>query len=300
MILLSQVLISGIMVGSLYALIALGFVLIFKSSHVFNLAQGEFLLFGACIGWTFTAAVGLNFWLALICTGVSCAVLGLLTERLVLRPLIGQPLLSIIMVTIALSMLLKGVLTGIWWRAPYGYPSGQFVKPIVLSEKLGSITIDPSFLITFLASCVLIAVFIVFFKYTKLGLGMRAVAEDHQVSQSLGVRVKRVYSLTWAIAAIVAGIGGMFLGKMLTVAPELASLGLIVLPVAILGGLDSIPGCIVGGIIIGVAENAAAVYLDPLLPHGGGLRMVIPYLIMLVVLIIRPHGLFGLERIERI
>ena len=300
MTLLPGVLISGIMIGGIYAIIALGFVLIFKSSHVFNLAQGEFLLFGACIGWTFTAGVGLNFWLALICTVVSCAVLGLLMERLVLRPLIGQPLLSIIMVTIAFSMLLKGILTGIWWKAPYGYPSGQFIKPIGLSENLGGITIAPQFLMAFLASCVLIVVFLIFFKYSKLGLGMRAVAEDHQVSQSLGVRVKRVYSLTWAIAAVVAGIGGIFLGKMLTVGPELATLGLIVLPVAILGGLDSVPGCIVGGIIIGVAENVAAVYLDPLLPHSGGLRMVIPYLIMLVVLIIRPHGLFGLERIERI
>ena len=300
MTLLPGVLISGVMVGGIYALIALGFVLIYKSSHVFNLAQGEFLLFGACIGWTFAAALGLNFWLALLCTIVSCAILGLLMERLVLRPLIGQPLLSIIMVTIAFSMLLKGVLTGIWWKAPYCYPSGEFVKPLVLSEKLGGTTIAPQLMLAFLASCVLIIIFLIFFKYAKLGLGMRAVAEDHQVSQSLGVPVKRIYSLTWAISSVVAGIGGVFLGKMLTVGPELASLGLIVLPVAILGGLDSIPGCIIGGIIIGVAENVTAVYLDPFLPHSGGLRMVIPYLLMFLILLIRPHGLFGLERIERI
>lgn len=300
MSLLPGVVISGIMIGGIYALIALGFVLIFKSSHIFNLAQGEFLLFGACIGWTFAAALDLNFWLALICTIFTCAILGSLLERMVMRSLIGQPLLSVIMVTIALSMLIKGILIGVWWKAPYGYPSGGLLEPIIISKQLLDITIDPQFLMAFLAACVLIIVFLIFFKYAKLGLGMRAVAEDHQVAQSLGIPVKRVYNLTWAIAAVVAGIGGVFLGKMLTVSPELARLGLIVLPVAILGGLDSVPGCIVGGVIIGVAENVTAVYLDPLLPHSGGLRMVIPYFLMLIVLIIRPHGLFGLERIERI
>lgn len=294
---LGLVLVSGVMVGCIYSLIALGFVLIFKSSHVFNLAQGEFLLFGACIGWTFATALHLNFWLALLLTIVCCALLGGLTERVVLRRLIGESLLTIIMVTIALSMLFKGILTGIWWKAPYGYPGVEFLKPVVLGEH---IVIAPQTLMAFLTSVLLIIIFLLFFKYAKLGLGMRAVAEDHQVAQSVSIPVKRIYTLTWAIASTVAGIGGFLLGQLLTVSPELATLGLIVLPVALLGGLDSIPGCIIGGIIIGISENAAAVYLDPFLPHSGGLRIVIPYLIMLVVLLIRPHGLFGLERIERV
>ena len=293
---LPTVLISGIMVGCVYALIALGFVLIFKSSHVFNLAQGEFLLFGACIGWVFATTLGLNFWLTLLLTIICCGILGALVERIVLRPLIGEPLLSIIMLTIALSMFLKGILIGIWWKAPYGYPRVEFIKPL----SLGQTVIAPQFLLSFLASIALIIIFLLFFKYTKVGLGMRAVAEDHQVAQSLAVPVKRIYSLTWAIAAIVAGIGGVLLGQLLNVNPELATLGLLVLPVALLGGLDSVPGCIVGGIIIGISENMAAVYLDPFLPHSGGLRIVIPYLIMLIVLLIRPHGIFGLERIERV
>lgn len=293
---LPTVLISGTMVGCVYALIALGFVLIFKSSHIFNLAQGEFLLFGACIGWVFATTLGLNFWLTLLLTIICCGILGALVERIVLRPLIGEPLLSIIMLTIALSMFLKGILIGIWWKAPYGYPRLEFIKPL----SLGQTVIAPQFLISFLASIALIVIFLLFFKYTKVGLGMRAVAEDHQVAQSLAVPVKRIYSLTWAIAAIVAGIGGVLLGQLLNVNPELATLGLLVLPVALLGGLDSVPGCIVGGIIIGISENMAAVYLDPFLPHSGGLRIVIPYLIMLIVLLIRPHGIFGLERIERV
>jgi branched-chain amino acid transport system permease protein len=291
------VLISGVMVGCIYTLIALGFVLIFKSSQVFNLAQGEFLLFGACIGWTFASALGLGFWLVLLFTIICCGFLGFLIERIILRRLIGEPLISIIMVTLAISLLLKGILLGVWWKAPYGYPRVAFLKPLRLG---GSMVLSPQMLIGFLASIFLVIIFLLFFKYSKLGLGMRAVAGDYQVAQSLAVPVKRIYSITWAIASAVAVIGGLLLGQLLSVTPELASLGFIVLPVALLGGLDSIPGCILGGIIIGVAESLSAVYLDPFLPHSGGLRTIVPYLLMLVILIISPYGIFGSRRIERI
>ncbi len=299
MSMLAGVVILGIIVGLIYSLIALGFVLIYKSSHVFNLAQGEFLLFGACIGWVFATSLGLNIWIVVLLTVISCALLGLVVERIILHPLIGQPLIAIIMLTIALSMFLKGILIGIWWAPPYAYPRISFLE-LKLPSELGGSLISSQFLLASLISIGLIILFLLFFNYTKLGLGMRAVAEDHQVAQSLGVNVRSIFSLTWVISSIVGGIGGVLLGQLLTVSPELATLGLIVFPVALLGGMDSIHGCIVGGIIIGVAENLSAVYLDRFLPHSGGLRMIIPYLIMLFILIIKPYGIFGLKKIERI
>lgn len=296
---LLSVLLLGIMVGCIYSLITLGFVLIFKSSKVFNVAQGEFLLFGACVGWTFATVLGLNIWLVMLLMIACSALLGFLVERLVLHHLIGESLLALIMATIALSLFLRGTLIGIWAAPPYSYPRIEF-SWLALPPELGGALISSQAIMTSIISAGLIVLFLFFFKYTKLGLAMRAVAEDHQVAQSLGVNVRRIFSLIWVIAAIVAGIGGVLLGQIVTVSPELARFGLVVLPVALLGGMDSIPGCIVGGIFIGVAENLAGIYLDPFLPHSGGLRIITPYLIMLFVLIIRPCGIFGLERIERI
>lgn len=296
---LPAVLILGMMVGLNYSLIALGFVLIYKSSHVFNLAQGELLLFGACIGWVLASILGLSIWLVMLFTVIFSAVLGLLIERIIIHPLIGQPLLAVIMATIALSLLLRGVLLGIWWAPPYGYPRVKFLE-ISLPEKLGGTPIPPQLLLASIISFVLIILFLIFFKFTKLGLAMRAVAEDQQVSQTLAINVRRIFAFVWSISAIAAGVGGVLLGQMLTVSSELARYGLLVLPVALLGGLDSVLGCIIGGIIIGILENLSAIYLDPLLPHSGGLRIAVPYLVMLLILIIRPYGIFGLKRIERI
>ena len=296
---LDTVIISGVMTGLIYSLIALGFVLIFKASHVFNLAQGEFLLFGACIGWVFASLLNLNIWLTLALTVLCSGILGFLIEYVLIQPLISQPLFASIMLTLALSMTLKGILIGIWWAPPYGYPSSSFLE-FKLPQQLSSTLISPLMREASIIALVLIVVFLLFFNFTRVGLSMRAVAEDYQVAQALGINVRRIITLTWIIAAIVAGIGGLLLGRVLTVSGELSTLGLVVLPVALLGGLDSIFGCIVGGIIIGIAENVAAIYLDPLLPRGGGLRIVFPYVIMLCILVIRPEGLFGLKRIERI
>jgi len=296
---LDSVIISGVTTGLIYALIALGFVLIFKASRVFNLAQGELLLFGACIGWTFAALLNLNIWAALILTALCSGILGFLIEYFLIQPLISQPPAASIMLTLALAMALKGILIGIWWAPPYGYPSSSLLSVDML-PKFGGAMVSPQMLEAALIALVLIVIFLLFFNFTRIGLSMRAVAEDHQVAQALGINVRKIYTLTWVIAAVVAGIGGLLLGRVLTVSGELSTLGLVVLPVALLGGLDSIFGCIVGGIIIGIAENVAAIYLDPLLPRGGGLRIVFPYIIMLVILVIRPEGLFGLKRIERI
>ncbi len=293
---LSTVIISGVMTGLIYALIALGFVLIFKASHVFNLAQGEFLLFGACIGWAFASLLHLNIWIALALTVLCSGALGFLIEYALIQPLIGQPHAASIMLTLALGMALKGILIGIWWAPPYDYPRTRLLEFNLPPQLMVSASMMEASII----ALVLIVIFLLFFNFTRIGLSMRAVADDHQVAQSLGINVRRIYALTWIIAAIVAGIGGLLLGRVLTVSAELSALGFLVLPVALLGGLESILGCIVAGIIIGIAENAAAIYLAPLLPRSGGLGVVFPYLIMLLILFIRPEGLFGLKRIERI
>ncbi len=298
MIILPSVLISGIFVGCIYSLLAIGFVLVYKSSRVFNLAQGEFLLFGACFGWVLAADLGLSIWMVILITMSIGGGLGLIVYRIVVKPLIGMPLVSLIMATIALSSVLKGLLVGIWSSPPYAYPWGNFFN-LVLPEKWGGIIISGKFLMASAVAACLIIFFLFFFNYTKLGLGMRAVAEDQQAAQSLGIRVRKIFALTWVIAVIVGSVGGILMGQLLSVTPELAKLGLIVLPVAIVGGMDSIQGCIIGGIIVGIGENIAAVYIDPSLPHSGGFRIVIPYLMMLMILIIKPYGLFGLKRIER-
>lgn len=291
-----KILLSGGMVGLVYSLIALGFVLIYKSSKIFNLAQGEFLLFGACIGWTFSTFLELNILFAFFLTVISCALLGLLIERVFFRPLIGQPLISIIIFTLAVSMFLRGILIGIWWAPPYTFERIQ----ITFLERLLFSGFSAQYLVCGFFSIALIILFLLFFKFTKKGLALRAIAEDVQAAQVYGINIRKLFPIMWSISAITGGLGGFFIGQILTVSGELASLGLIVFPVALVGGMDSIPGCIIGGIIIGMVENIAAVYLDPLLPHTGGLRMIAPYLLMLVILLIRPHGILGLKRIERI
>lgn len=291
-----KILLSGGMVGLVYSLIALGFVLIYKSSKIFNLAQGEFLLFGACIGWTFSTLLGLNILFAFFLTVISCALLGLLIERVFFRPLIGQPLISIIIFTLAVSMFLRGILIGIWWAPPYTFERIQ----IKFLERFLFSGFSVQYLICGFFSIALIVLFLLFFKFTKKGLALRAIAEDVQAAQVYGINIRKLFPVMWSIAAITGGLGGFFIGQILTVSAELASLGLIVFPVALIGGMDSVPGCIIGGIIIGIVENIAAVYLDPLLPHTGGLRMIAPYLLMLIILLIRPHGILGLKRIERI
>ena len=291
--------VQGIITGLIYSLIALGFVIIYKSSQVLNIAQGEFLLFGACIGWTFSCW-SQNIWAGLLATGIACMALGAAAERSFIRPLIGQPLIAIIMVTIALSMLLRGILVAVWWSPPYVYPSQQLLRDLVITVGGIHLSIQSDYLLASAVCIISFLLFALFFKFTMLGLRMRAVADDHQAAQSVGINVRNVFKFVWVIAAVVGGIGGFLLGKILTVSPDLYALGLVAFPVAIVGGMDSVPGCILAGIMVGVAENLAGVYLDPFLPHSGGLRLIVPYLLMLFVLIVRPYGLFGLERIERI
>ncbi len=290
-----QLVVTGLALGMVYALVAIGFVIILKCSNAFNIAQGHFVLIGGYLGYTFLVPFGLPIWASLILAIAVAIVMGLLIERLTIRPLVGQPELAMIMMTIALATVLEGLATLIWGGE---YKTYHGVLPTV-TLKLGQISIPPESLIGLIVSVITVVLLMALFRYTKIGLAMRATAEDLQVVQSVGIRATTVYAVSWVIACVVGVVGGMLLGGVSGVMIPLAEIGLKAFAVVLLGGVNSIGGAIVAGIILGVLENVAAGYLDPLLP-GGGLAQIFPFVVMIIVLIFRPYGLFGLVRIERI
>jgi branched-chain amino acid transport system permease protein len=291
-----QLVVTGLSLGMVYALIALGFVIIIKCSNAFNIAQGHFVMIGGYLGYTFLITFGLPLPVAIILAVAVAVVMGLAIERFALRPLIGQPVLAVVMMTIALASILEGAATFIWGGE---YKTYHGVFP-TFNLKIGTVSIPPESLIGLVVSVVVVAILMLIFRYTKSGLAMRATAEDEQVVRSSGIKVTTVYALAWIIACVVGVIGGILLGGVSGVMIPLSEIGLKALAVVILGGLDSLGGAIIAGIILGILENLAAGYLDPLLTSGGGLAHVFPFIIMIVVLVIRPYGLFGQKRIERI
>jgi branched-chain amino acid transport system permease protein len=291
---LSQLLVVGLAVGSVYALIALGFVLIYKSSDVINFAQGEFVLLGTYVCLTLSATYQLPFLAALLLTLVFSALLGWAVERVVLRPFIGEPVISMIMATIGLSSVMAGVVHLFWGTDTRVFPPIFPDAPL----RLGGIVVSQVYVWSLLAVLLLLGLFTLFFKYSKLGIAMRASADDQQAALSMGISVKMVFAVTWAISAIVSSVGGVLLGNINGVNSSLALIGLKVLPVALLGGLDSIPGAIVGGFIIGVLETLAGGYLDPI--FGGGVKEVVPFVVLVLILMFKPYGLFGKREIERV
>ncbi len=292
---LLQLVVTGLALGMVYALVAIGFVIILKCSNAFNIAQGHFVLIGGYLGYTFLVPFGLPIWASLLLAIAVASLLGLLIERFALRPLVGQPELAIIMMTIALATMLEGLATLIWGGE---YKTYHGVLPTI-TLKVGEISVPPESLIGLIVSIVAVALLMLFFRYTKIGLAMRATAEDLQVVQSVGIRATAVYAISWVIASVVGVIGGILLGGVSGVMIPLAEIGLKAFAVVLLGGVNSIGGAIVAGIILGVLENVAAGYLDPLLPRGG-LANVFPFIVMIIVLVFRPYGLFGLVRIERV
>jgi branched-chain amino acid transport system permease protein len=291
-----QLIVTGFGLGMVYALIAIGFVIILKCSKAFNIAQGQFVMIGGYLGYTFLITFHLPVWASIIAAIGVAVVMGLIIERLTLRPLIGQSVLAIIMMTIALGTVLDGVATLIWGGQ---YKTYHGVLPS-LSLKVGDISIPSETLIGIIVSIIVVAILMILFRYSKAGLAMRATAEDEQVVQSVGIKVTTVYAVSWAIACVVGVISGIILGGVSGVSIALEEDGMKAFAVVLLGGIDSIGGAIVAGIILGILENVASGYLDPLLPSGGGLANIFPFIVIIIVLIIRPHGLFGLARIERI
>jgi len=289
-----QSLISGIVVGSIYALIALGFVLIYKSTAVINFAQGELLMFGAYVCLTLVVALKIPFWIAFAGTLMAAALLGLLLEKLFLRPMIGEPIISIIMLTIGLASLLQGGIHVVWGSETMVYPAIFPAEPL----RFGPIVVSQVYLYSIFFAVVCLVLFNFFFRFSSSGIAMRAVANDQQAAQSMGISIKKIFAIAWAIAAVVAGVGGILIGNINGVNTSLSSFGLKVFPAVILGGLDSIPGAILGGFIIGMLEAISGIYLDPI--FEGGSKEVVPFIVLVVVLMIKPYGLFGTEEIEKI
>src|SRR5574341_137570 len=289
-----QLIITGVMVGSIYALVALGWTLIYKASGVLNLAMGELTLIGAYVSLQFYNW-GLPFPLALLTTLLIGFVLGIITERLFLNPLIGEPVLTVIMVTVGLSFFFRGIVELIW-----GTDTLIFHPPVFPSEpiRLGTVVIGQVYLWSFIAAVALLIIFVAFFKYTRWGLAMQATADDEMAALSLGVSAKWVYSFAWAIAFMAAGVGGSLLGNINGVNIAMGSLGLLVLPAVVIGGLNSVPGAIVGGVAIGILQNLAGGYLEQCTP--GGIKDIFPFAVMTLFLLFKPYGLWGWTRIERV
>ncbi|HEY6319979.1 MAG TPA: branched-chain amino acid ABC transporter permease [Thermoanaerobaculia bacterium] len=290
-----QLVINGLVVGSIYALVAMGFVIIYKSTSVLNFAQGEFLLLGAYISLALLTRWHVPFWATVVLTLGFAAVLGLAIERLILRPMIGEPVVSVIMVTLGLSSILRAVVQGIWGTDTRPYPEIFPSAPVMI----GPVPVSRAYAWSLGCVVVLLVAFSLFFKRSRFGIAMRATAFSQQVALSMGISVRHMFALAWAIAAVVSAIGGILLGAVRTgVDQSLALIGLKVLPVVILGGLDSVLGAIVGGLLIGVLENLAGGYLDPV--FGGGVKEVAPFVILVSILMIKPYGLFGKVHIERV
>lgn len=296
MLVIWQDIVNGVMIGSLYALIALGFVLIYKSSHVINFAQGEVVMFGGYLAVVLTTLYGLAFPLAFLVTLVIAALVGLVIERGILRPLVGKPLIAVIMATVGLASILRGLAPLLWGSIPRTFPS-SFVNSNNAVNLLG-VPVARISLWSFGFAAVFVLLFGLFFRYTRTGIAMQAVADDQQAAMSMGISVPRVFAWSWGIALLVAAVGGTILGNRQGVDISLATIGLKVFPVVILGGLDSIVGAIVAGIAIGVIENLAGSYIDPHV--GGGFKDVAPFVVMVIVLMVRPHGLFGSANIDRV
>ncbi|MBM4328153.1 MAG: branched-chain amino acid ABC transporter permease [Deltaproteobacteria bacterium] len=287
---LPQIIVSGLAAGGVYGLVALGFVLIYKATSILNLATGEFMTLGAFVCLTVMTQAHVPFSLAMVATLVFAALLGIVLERVLLRPLIGEPIISVIMVTIGLASILKG-LTHIIWS-----PEHRAFPPIFPPEPLdlGFAIVPSGLLWGFISAMVCMFIFTAVFRYTRTGLAMRATASNQQAALSMGISVKGVFALSWSFAAITAAIGGVIIGNISGISIYLGNIGLKVLSVIILGGLDSIVGAILGGFIIGILENLAGVYL------GSGTKEVVPFVILVIIIMIRPYGMFGKEIIERV
>ncbi|RJR30920.1 MAG: branched-chain amino acid ABC transporter permease [Desulfobacteraceae bacterium] len=290
---LYQLLISGVMTGCVYALVAIGFVVIYKASKVLNLAQGELVLIGPYLCITLISEVRLPYFWAFIVTLILCFFVGLVIERLFIRPLIGEPILSVIMITIGISSLIKGIAFIFWGGSTKVFPQVFCFAPYAC----GDIVIPRTPFWSSFISILLVVAISLLFKKTMVGLSMRSVASDQQAAQSMGVSVRKVFALSWGIAAFVSGLGGIIIGNMNGVREDISHFGLKVLSVVIFGGLDSLLGALIGGITVGVLENLTGGYIDMYLE---GIKDVAPFIFLVLVLMARPYGLFGVKEIERL
>lgn len=287
---LAQVLFSGLALGSIYGLVALGFTLIFKATEVFNFAQGMFVVCGAYLAVTAISVLGLPFGLSLLFIIGGAALLGMLIQVLLIRPLAGRPMLSVIMVTMALSIILRAVIEMV-----FGAQGRTLATPLPSGVLLlGEVRISQLHLTAAIVSGLCMAAFGAFFRYTSTGLLMRATADSHEAAMVAGVSVARINRTAWAIGTALAAVGGLFLGQLQIASVELEAIGLLAVPAVVLGGLQSIPGAIVGGLLVGVIEQLAAAYVSP---KAADILIFAP---LLLILMVRPWGLFGQRELGRV
>jgi branched-chain amino acid transport system permease protein len=285
---------NGLLIGLMYSLIALGFVLVYKATDAINFAQGEFVMIAGFVAAGVLMVWGAPLWLAVLLAIGSLVAFGFVLERVMLRKLIGRPVIAVVMATIGLASILRGI-------GPFTIFSGTKPLPLPIPDEpfmLGPLFIPPIQILGAGVSLAFLAGFGWFFLRSRKGIAMRAVADNQQVAMAMGIDVERYFGVAWAMTGIVSALGGILWGNLLGVDVNLALVGFKVFPVVILGGLDSIPGAIIGGLIVGVVENIAAGYVDPLV--GGGTKDFAPYVLMILALMIRPYGIFGKRIIERV
>jgi len=285
---------NGLLTGLMYSLIALGFVLVYKATDAINFAQGEFVMIAGFVAAGCLMVWGAPLWLAIGLAIASLVVFGFVLERVMLRKLIGRPVIAVVMATIGLASILRGV-------GPFTIFSGSKPLPLPIRDEpfvLGPLFIPPIQVLGAVVSLSFLAGFGWFFLKSRKGIAMRAVADNQQVAMAMGIDVERYFGVAWAMTGVVSALGGILWGNLLGVDVNLALVGFKVFPVVILGGLDSIPGAILGGLIVGVVENIAAGYIDPFV--GGGTKDFAPYVLMILALMVRPYGMFGKRIIERV
>jgi branched-chain amino acid transport system permease protein len=300
-----EVLLGGLMAGVLYSLVALGFVLIFKASGVFNFAQGAMVLFAALA--VARMAEVMPWWLAAALAVVIMVILAWLIERLVLRPLVNQEAIALLMATLGVTYFLDGFGQTVWGSDIYEINLGIAKEPVMILDKLfqGGILVNKEDFVAAIAAAALVAALALFFQKTPTGRALRAVADDHQAAQSIGIPLNRIWVIVWSVAGVVALVAGVIWGAKLGVQFSISQVALKALPVVILGGFTSVPGAIIGGLIIGVGEKMAEVFLGPILVKafdlaGGGIENWFAYMLALLFLLVRPEGLFGEKHIDRV
>jgi branched-chain amino acid transport system permease protein len=293
--LLLQLTLNGLIVGALYGVVAMSFVLIYKASQVVNFAQGEFLLVGAWVCWWFLTQWQLPFWMGFLFTLAFMTVFGLVLQVVVLRPLIGEPVISVIMATIGLGIFFQALMK--WMFGVFAQP----FPPIFTTDRVNIVGLEVQtvYLLSLGISLMIMIGFAWFFTSSKHGLAMRATAFDQQVAQSLGVSVPKVFAMSWAISAVVSAVAGVVVGVVNGVSSALSFYGIKVFPAVILGGLDSVLGAILGGLIVGVLENWAH-YVDSQWLNWGNMFQVAPFYALVLILMLKPYGLFGTKNIERV
>lgn len=313
--LVPQQIVTGILNGGVLALIALGIVLIYKSSEVFNFAHGQLVMVGAWITWWFSGGindgseiVSFPLWVAIILGVLTAIALGILIERLALRPMSGQPLLAIVLMTLGLGQVLQGLS-----NIAFGVEPENFSPPLFSPDDVITIAVPPvdgqsivfldriivkeALLASFAIALLAAVVFVIFFRYTKTGLSMRATSEDHELARSVGINVPRVFGLSWATAGILATLGGVLLATTSGISATLSLVALVAFPAILLGGLESLSGAIIGGLMIGLVQALVQASTNIEVRNSAEIA---PYIMLLIVLVIRPEGLFGQKRIERI